>query len=77
MPSPESCVAEFISTYSGYSCQEVTQDFSKAFEATVKCCKDFDWDRESRKVVAKNPKGLPSRWKYFRTVLASLDKGYP
>ena len=37
-------VAEFISTYSGYTCQDVTQDFSRAFEATLKCCKDFDWD---------------------------------
>jgi uroporphyrinogen-III decarboxylase len=37
-------VAEFIATYAGFTCQEVTQDFNKAFEATVRCCKDFDWD---------------------------------
>lgn len=37
-------VAEFIATYTGFSCQDVTQDFDKAFEATRRCCKDFDWD---------------------------------
>jgi len=37
-------VAEFICNHSGYTCQEVTQDFSKAFDATLKCAADFDWD---------------------------------
>ena len=37
-------VAEFVSTYGGYTCQEITQDYTKAFEATLKCCKDLDWD---------------------------------
>ncbi|HID24072.1 MAG TPA: hypothetical protein EYP14_16955 [Planctomycetaceae bacterium] len=37
-------VAEFIATYAGYTCQEVTHDFQKAFEATRKCAADFDWD---------------------------------
>ena len=37
-------VAEFIATYTGYSCQDVTQDFELAFEATRKCCADFEWD---------------------------------
>jgi len=37
-------VAEFIATYTGYTCQEVTQDFQKAFDATRQCAADFDWD---------------------------------
>ena len=37
-------VAEFIAKYAGYTCQEVTHDFQKAFDATRKCAKDFDWD---------------------------------
>jgi len=37
-------VAEFIATYTGFTCQEVTQDYNKAFEATRRCCRDFDWD---------------------------------
>ncbi|HEY3414902.1 MAG TPA: uroporphyrinogen decarboxylase family protein [Armatimonadota bacterium] len=37
-------VAEFTATYAGYSCQEVTHDYRKAFDAAVKCATDFDWD---------------------------------
>ncbi|MCX7826854.1 MAG: hypothetical protein N2689_15045, partial [Verrucomicrobiae bacterium] len=37
-------VAEFIGEYAGYDCQELAQDFQNAFDATLKCCKDFDWD---------------------------------
>ena len=36
--------AEFICNVSGLTCQEVTQDFDKAFEATRACCHEFDWD---------------------------------
>lgn len=36
--------AEFIATYTGYSCQDVTQDFELAFKATRQCCIDLDWD---------------------------------
>ncbi len=36
--------AEFVATYKGYTCQEVTQDFNKAFEATRATAADFDWD---------------------------------
>jgi uroporphyrinogen-III decarboxylase len=36
--------AEFIATATGTTCQEVTQDFSRAFDATLKCCQMFDWD---------------------------------
>ncbi len=37
-------VAEFTAKYAGYDCQEVTHDYEKAFEAVLKCAKDFDWD---------------------------------
>lgn len=37
-------VAEFTAKYAGYSIQEVTQDYQKAFAAARKCAADFDWD---------------------------------
>jgi len=37
-------VAEFTAKYAGYTIQEVTQDFQKAFAAARKCAADFDWD---------------------------------
>jgi len=37
-------VAEFAAKYAGYTCQEVTHDFEKAFAAARKCAVDFDWD---------------------------------
>jgi len=37
-------VAEFVAKYAGMTCQEVTHDYNKAFEATRLCAKDFDWD---------------------------------
>jgi uroporphyrinogen-III decarboxylase len=37
-------VAEFTAKYAGYTCQEVTHDYRKAFEAVLRCAKDFDWD---------------------------------
>ncbi|MCX7885700.1 MAG: hypothetical protein N3B01_00375 [Verrucomicrobiae bacterium] len=37
-------VAEFICNHTGYTCQEVTQDYQLAFEATCRCCLDYDWD---------------------------------
>jgi len=36
--------AEFAAKYAGYTCQEVTHDFEKAFDAARKCAADFDWD---------------------------------
>ena len=36
--------AEFTATHAGYTCQEVTHDYNKAFEAVIRCCHDFDWD---------------------------------
>jgi len=37
-------VAEFTAKYAGYTCQEVTHDYQKAFDAACKCAADFDWD---------------------------------
>jgi hypothetical protein len=37
-------VAEFTAKYAGYTCQEVTHDYRKAFDAVLNCCADFDWD---------------------------------
>ncbi len=37
-------VAEFTAAYGGYTCQEVTQDYQKAFDAARKCAAEFDWD---------------------------------
>lgn len=37
-------VAEFTAKYAGYTCQEVTHDYRKAFEAVLRCALDFDWD---------------------------------
>jgi hypothetical protein len=37
-------VAEFTAKYAGYTCQEVTHDFEKAFIAARKCAAEFDWD---------------------------------
>lgn len=36
--------AEFTATYAGFTCQEVTHDYRKAFEAVLRCAADFDWD---------------------------------
>jgi uroporphyrinogen-III decarboxylase len=37
-------VAEFTAKYAGYTVQEVTQDYQKAFAAARRCAADFDWD---------------------------------
>jgi len=37
-------VAEFTAAYAGMTCQEVTHDYRKAFEAVCRCAADFDWD---------------------------------
>jgi uroporphyrinogen-III decarboxylase len=37
-------VAEFTAKYAGFTCQEVAHDYNMAFEAAVRCAKDFDWD---------------------------------
>jgi len=37
-------VAEFTGKYAGFTSQEVVHDYQKAFEAAIKCARDFDWD---------------------------------
>ncbi|TFG50683.1 MAG: hypothetical protein E4H40_00785 [Candidatus Brocadiia bacterium] len=37
-------VAEFTAKYAGYTCQEVSHDYNKAFAAARLCASDFDWD---------------------------------
>ncbi|MBM3881575.1 MAG: hypothetical protein FJ387_17930, partial [Verrucomicrobia bacterium] len=37
-------VAEFTAKYAGFTCQEVAHDYTKAFEAALKCARDFGWD---------------------------------
>lgn len=36
--------AEITAKYAGYTCQQVTHDYRKAFDAVIKCCSDFEWD---------------------------------
>ncbi|MBD3266258.1 hypothetical protein GF373_06270 [bacterium] len=36
--------AEFCAKYAGMTCQDVTHDFNKGYDAVIKCCQDFDWD---------------------------------
>jgi uroporphyrinogen-III decarboxylase len=36
--------AEVTAVHAGMTCQDVTQDYNLAFEAMLKCCRDFDWD---------------------------------
>ncbi|MDP7107727.1 MAG: hypothetical protein QGH41_11650, partial [Roseibacillus sp.] len=37
-------VAEFVGKFSGYTCQEVTHDYEKAFDAVIKTGQAYDWD---------------------------------
>jgi len=37
-------VAEFTAKYAGFTSQDVTHDFNKAFVAVRKCAAEFDWD---------------------------------
>ncbi len=36
--------AEMTAVHCGYTCQQVTHDYRLAFEAIIRCCKDYDWD---------------------------------
>jgi len=36
--------AEFAAKYAGYTSQEITHQYEKAFKAVRKCAKDFQWD---------------------------------
>lgn len=37
-------VAEFTARHAGFTCQEVVHDYRKAFEAALRCARDYDWD---------------------------------
>ncbi|MGL4942003.1 MAG: uroporphyrinogen decarboxylase family protein [Thermoguttaceae bacterium] len=43
--------AEVTAVYAGMTCQDVVQDYNKAFEAIIKCCRDFDWDATPANMV--------------------------
>jgi uroporphyrinogen-III decarboxylase len=36
--------AEITAKHAGYTCQQVTHDYQKAFDAVIQCCRDYDWD---------------------------------
>lgn len=36
--------AEIAAKYAGFTCQEATHEYTKGFEAVIRCCRDFDWD---------------------------------
>lgn len=36
--------AEFTAVHAGYTAQQVTHDYNLAFEAVIRCCRDYDWD---------------------------------
>lgn len=36
--------AEFTAVHAGMTCQQVTHDYNQAFEAVIRCCRDYDWD---------------------------------
>ena len=36
--------AEITARHAGFTCQDVTHDYRKAFEAVIRCCHDYDWD---------------------------------
>ncbi len=36
--------AEITGKYAGFTCQEITHDYARAFEAVIRCCRDFEWD---------------------------------
>jgi uroporphyrinogen-III decarboxylase len=37
-------VAEFTAKYAGCTSQDVAHDYARAFDAALKCARDFDWD---------------------------------
>lgn len=45
-------VAEFTARYCGYTCQQVAHDYRLAFEAVIRCARDFDWDAVVPNMVA-------------------------
>jgi hypothetical protein len=45
-------VAEFTAKYAGYTCQQVAHDYRYAFDAVLRCARDFDWDAVVPNMVA-------------------------
>jgi hypothetical protein len=45
-------VAEFTAKYAGYTCQQVVHDYRYAFDAALRCARDFDWDAIVPNMVA-------------------------
>lgn len=45
-------VAEFTAAYAGYTCQQVAHDYRFAFDAALRCARDFDWDAVVPNMVA-------------------------
>jgi hypothetical protein len=45
-------VAEFTAKYAGYTCQQVAHDYRLAFDAALRCARDFDWDAVVPNMVA-------------------------
>ena len=48
--------AEFVATYAGYTCQEITQDYTKAFDAVCKCASDSSGTRASATWSTSGPR---------------------
>ena len=36
--------AEITARHAGFTCQQVTHDYRLAFEAVLRCCRDYEWD---------------------------------
>jgi hypothetical protein len=36
--------AEITAKHAGFTCQQVTHDYRNAFDAVIRCCRDYDWD---------------------------------
>lgn len=44
--------AEVAARHAGFTCQDVTHDYRKAFEAVIRCAKDYPWDAAVPNMVA-------------------------
>jgi len=44
--------AEVAARSAGFTCQDVTQDYRKAFEAVIRCARDYQWDAAVPNMVA-------------------------
>ena len=44
--------AEVAARSAGFTCQDVTQDYRQAFEAVIRCAKEYSWDAAVPNMVA-------------------------